>query len=609
MMTNKLFQSTQNRLNLTLNKLLKNLSFKDGHCEVLEEFISLIILVLRADGKESENEKKHITELLTNNYGERVDKIFERKLHEQVSIDDIDFQILRRSELATKLTFLETLCSIAFVDDNYCSKEKHCLHEICRRLEVPLESFEDIEKQALSNCQERQARLQSGTGLIAALFILSLFILTATFLKSVFFGLILSYFFLPLQKAIAKSFLNNGLFAKAFSLGKKLCSPVIKPICFIREKFTKHFPYAKEKRSLSDYEKRQNTISKTCYLTVATVALMATGLFVIGLFATLDYADKKIEASKEEKVSQVAIAKANDEKVIIEEPSFIEQKIERLENYLKKHHETITKIPGLQSLLESIQEKLTEENIKEAILSKKKNILASTGSILGTFVTFLLDLLLTLFFFSFFLEKIALFSSQDDKEADAAYLVESIFKTSWIPSTNQETRETAIEIINVIFEKLKVWVKGYLWIIIIESSIYISLFFMLDIPYAFILGLIAGHTVLLPFLGPMASLVLTVLICLATGQTSMSTLLAVAIIYFIMNMIIEQLFLYPALVGEALGLNILETLIVVLLGGVFAGLAGVIFAVPVTSVLKYLIPRTYAVIKGKGQEKKDLSLS
>jgi predicted PurR-regulated permease PerM len=60
-----------------------------------------------------------------------------------------------------------------------------------------------------------------------------------------------------------------------------------------------------------------------------------------------------------------------------------------------------------------------------------------------------------------------------------------------------------------------------------------------------------------------------------------------------MNMVVEQLFLYPAFVGEALGLNILETLIVVLLGGLFAGLAGMIFAVPVASVLKFLIPRLY----------------
>ena len=38
----------------------------------------------------------------------------------------------------------------------------------------------------------------------------------------------------------------------------------------------------------------------------------------------------------------------------------------------------------------------------------------------------------------------------------------------------------------------------------------------------------------------------------------------VIMLYFIMNGVIEQLFLYPAWVGEALGLNTLETIIIVL---------------------------------------------
>ena len=38
--------------------------------------------------------------------------------------------------------------------------------------------------------------------------------------------------------------------------------------------------------------------------------------------------------------------------------------------------------------------------------------------------------------------------------------------------------------------------------------------------------------------------------------------------------------LFPYFVGEALGLTLIETIIVVLLGGLFAGMPGVIFAVP-----------------------------
>ena len=110
---------------------------------------------------------------------------------------------------------------------------------------------------------------------------------------------------------------------------------------------------------------------------------------------------------------------------------------------------------------------------------------------------------------------------------------------------------------------------------------------------AWLLRTTAGRTVLLPCVGPMVSGGLTVGTCVVTGHADPTLLVLVGSTYVIMNMVVEQLFLYPAFVGEALGLNILETLIVVLLGGLFAGLAGMIFAVPVASVLKFLIPRLY----------------
>jgi predicted PurR-regulated permease PerM len=49
-------------------------------------------------------------------------------------------------------------------------------------------------------------------------------------------------------------------------------------------------------------------------------------------------------------------------------------------------------------------------------------------------------------------------------------------------------------------------------------------------------------------------------------------------------------------VGASLGLTLLETIIVVLLGGIFAGIGGAIFGVPAASVFKYLSPRIYRSI-------------
>ena len=68
---------------------------------------------------------------------------------------------------------------------------------------------------------------------------------------------------------------------------------------------------------------------------------------------------------------------------------------------------------------------------------------------------------------------------------------------------------------------------------------------------------------------------------------------AVLIAYVIYNGIIEQFILYPAVIGESLGLTTLETIIVVLLGAIFAGIPGMLLALPAASVLKYLVPQIY----------------
>jgi predicted PurR-regulated permease PerM len=89
-----------------------------------------------------------------------------------------------------------------------------------------------------------------------------------------------------------------------------------------------------------------------------------------------------------------------------------------------------------------------------------------------------------------------------------------------------------------------------------------------------------------------------VLVTLAVGtDVTMTQLLLIIGIYLIQNGIVEQLFLYPAVIGGSLGLTTLETIIVVLLGGIFAGITGMIFAIPTAAVLKYLIPKIYTCWK------------
>jgi predicted PurR-regulated permease PerM len=73
-------------------------------------------------------------------------------------------------------------------------------------------------------------------------------------------------------------------------------------------------------------------------------------------------------------------------------------------------------------------------------------------------------------------------------------------------------------------------------------------------------------------------------------------IIGIALAYLLIHVILEQLLLYPVLVGEAIGLTLVETIIVVLLGAVVAGVSGMILAVPAAALLKLLVPLFYETL-------------
>ena len=189
-------------------------------------------------------------------------------------------------------------------------------------------------------------------------------------------------------------------------------------------------------------------------------------------------------------------------------------------------------------------------------------------------------------------------SGSQENESIGNWCVRGIFSTRWMPEVSENTRAEAVEIIDWIAQMFVKWIRGYLWIIIIETLLYLTAFILCSVPYAPILAVAAGLTILLPFLGPIASFLLTAVCCLVfCREHTLGTLIGVCVTYLGINGIVEQLFLYPKLVGGAIELSTVETIIAVLLGGLAAGIPGMIFAVPAAAILKYLVPKIYQVMR------------
>ena len=559
--------------------------------------LQLFVLVLRSDGNVKAVEQQSVATLVRDVYGEAAANQLQQMLGEDKAPDlKAVCAGLESLTLEEKETLLRALFVTAFADNEYGKEEEDCLQAIATELGISEEAFEREENAALEQHNRRMKLVRSSTGLIASVVVIGIFILTATFLKSVLFGLMLAYFFLPLQQRYANSFLNNGLIARLFGLANTV---LIKPFSWIIRTVRGIFRRKPEETAPEPTQEEitRAALSKASNATVLTVALALLVAAVGFIVLSLSFKPESIDSAE----AQAKVREA--QKPVI---NFLENTVAHWPVIGADANKTAAMLKtdpqALQKIAKSIFMPVSAEakpkpTGQDSLLTGATKAIGTGISLLSMLGDFFLTALMSLFFFSFFLGKMASFSHQREGELkEGDYLVQSLFETSWLPTTSEETLKSAADVINEVFYKLKTWVRGYLWIIIIESAVYITVFALLGVPYALPLGMVAGLTVLLPFLGPLISMALTIGVCLVTGDASLNLCLTLVGVYFVMNSIIEQLFLYPALVGEALGLNVLETLIVVLLGGYFAGLAGMIFAVPVASVLKFLIPRLYQSI-------------
>lgn len=106
-------------------------------------------------------------------------------------------------------------------------------------------------------------------------------------------------------------------------------------------------------------------------------------------------------------------------------------------------------------------------------------------------------------------------------------------------------------------------------------------FLLLGVPYAVVLGLLAGVAELLPLVGPFLVAVLAVAL---EAFDSPSRALGVAAFLLVVR-VAQDYVIYPKLVGREMPLHPMAVILAILCGGELAGVAGIFLAVPVLAVL------------------------
>ena len=466
----------------------------------------------------------------------------------------------------------------------------------------------------------RKKVIGSGAGIAVALVVILLFVFAATFLKSLVFGIIAAYFLLPLEKFFERRVFRSRIVKRISSFFSFLFSPSAR----LRDRLMrKRPPLSRKALGQARRESLVLNASIAAFLSCIAAVVLLIALTASFLIPAAIDAGKSINAWAagspvlKQAESRVAAWISREKGGLPESGSgevrgtagaVAPREAEPVRSDSLKVPDEPDE-PTFRSLFERIRPQIREyirENRSELAMfafSKGKGILASLFSLASHLGTFAFDILLFVFFFLFFLQKMALFSDENGESNVGEWCVQGLFNTAWLPETSGETRAEAAGIINTISNMFNRWVRGYISIILIETVIYLILFSLFSVPYAIPLAVLAGLTILLPFLGPVASFVLTCGVCIGFCESHLLvTLIGVAVAYTLINGILEQLILYPSFVGGAIGLSTIETIIVVLIGGLVAGITGMILAVPAAAVIKFLIPKIYELRRGMNPE-------
>lgn len=213
------------------------------------------------------------------------------------------------------------------------------------------------------------------------------------------------------------------------------------------------------------------------------------------------------------------------------------------------------------NLTEGVQQALTF--LRGSISNAGEGVVSKVTGFFGGLVSFIAVLVITFYLLS--------------EESALKRIMRSIVPSQYQPYLYR--------LFGRIQEKLGRWIRGQLVLsAIIFCLVYLGLL-LLGVPYALVLALIAGLLEFIPYLGPIISSGIAVLL---TFPQSPIKALIVLVLYAVIQQV-ENHILVPKVMQRAIGLNPVISIIALLMGARLGGVVGVVLAIPVVTSLSVFI--------------------
>ncbi|MDH4330523.1 MAG: AI-2E family transporter [Candidatus Moranbacteria bacterium] len=151
--------------------------------------------------------------------------------------------------------------------------------------------------------------------------------------------------------------------------------------------------------------------------------------------------------------------------------------------------------------------------------------------------------------------------------------------------TPKKYEEKVIDTALIIKEKIGRWMLGQLLLMFVIFALDYMVLCFVDVPYALAIAIIGGILEIVPYVGPVVSTIVAVLIGTFTSPVK-------GLLVFLFYVLIQQAenhIIVPQIMKKAVGLNPLAIIFSILVGMKIAGVAGVILAVPVATAVSVVI--------------------
>ena len=141
------------------------------------------------------------------------------------------------------------------------------------------------------------------------------------------------------------------------------------------------------------------------------------------------------------------------------------------------------------------------------------------------------------------------------------------------------------DILDIIDRTLGGYIRGQLTLGLTVGVIIAVGLFLLGVPFAFVLGVVAGLTELVPIIGPWIGGAVGVLVTLATAPDKV---LWVILLYLVVQLL-ENTLLVPRIQGNTLKLHPIAVIMIIVIASQYFGLWGVILGPPLVAMGKDII--------------------